>query len=383
MKAAFRINPHSLLLLMIAFVGNAQVMGVDVVLMLILVLFLMFFFRPWAVPRRSALLLLLLVFTLVLAIVRTVRLEIPYSETYTLWPIKAICLIVILAGMKKILWPMGNTLLLAAISLILILAGQIEGGRLVSIFGPNMLYRFFGFLLFFSAMFYFQNRGAGRIANIFFAIFGLFALLLTGSTGALLVIVTVCAVTIYRLSRVFSAIIAGAIAYLLVGSGFLSGALTASTESPAFYARLIYKITTLAANDRFLGWAEIFTRPFSLAGYSYTEFGGLWFYGYYYPHNIFIELYGFYGALGVMISILVLVAIGKSMPALLRGDVVSMTFIVITIGALLSGDMSDNYGVVGLAGGILLRSSLDAKNSFSRLDPRRRVDFENSYRISV
>lgn len=38
-------------------------------------------------------------------------------------------------------------------------------------------------------------------------------------------------------------------------------------------------------------------------------------------------------------------------------DVYFMTFVILLVGANLSGDLSDNYGIVGLAAGLLVRVS--------------------------
>lgn len=355
MNQLTEIEPRSFLLVLIAFVGNGQIAGFDLVLTVLVPLALLLQLRERLTVSRntSPIFLLVIIFALFFAMLRAPVIGIPYFEAYSLWPFKALILTCFLAFGPPLRWPMGNMLALVGICLILVAVGSFENGRLISVFGPNMLYRIFGFLLFFSAMLYFEKRNRGRLLLIFFAIFGLFAALMTGSSGALLVIAVVGIATLLRISRVFGVLITAGATYLVVSSGVLSGTLSTGAHTPAFFSRLLYKVATLQANDRIIGWTEIINSPFVLIGHSYTDFNNLWRLGYQYPHNLFVELYGFYGLIGIILIVLVVAAIFASVKKMFHGDIASLTFIVLFLGSMLSGDLSDNYGVIALVVSVL------------------------------
>jgi len=353
-------DPRSFLLVLFAFVGNGRVGGIDISLAVIAPLLVLVQLRdPWIIRRDALPKLLLVLALLAIAAARTPTIGIPYTDTYGLWPYKAILLLILVAFGRELDWPLGNMLALSFLGLALILVGRIEDGRLVSVFGPNMLYRFFGFLLVFSIMLYLNrteaNAAATRLVLLACAGLGVTASLLTGSSGALVVILTAVFLAMLRVSKGLSVLAIGTAGYWIATSGILVGALTAGAGAPVFYSRALYKVATIQANDRFTGWTEILSQSLTIWGRDYEAFGQIWVFGYAYPHNIFVELYGFYGLVGVLLSGIVLFALFRFVPRMLQGDILSLTFVVLLLGAMLSGDLSDNYGVIGLAAGLLMR----------------------------
>lgn len=359
------LDLRSLLIVLFAFMGNAQVFGLDLALMVVApTLLALSLTTPWKLPYRSYFLYLALATTLFVAVLQARHVAVPYFDAYYLWPIKAFILMTFVVFMGQPRWTSTNMFALSIIVLALILTGNIEGGRLHSAFGPNMLYRLFGMLAFFTAMQGFQQNRGNRLTTA--AMFGLGAvgLVLTGSTGALVVAAAIMALYLYRLSRLvfFSLVIA------LAGIVFLSfnqageGVLALLPDSNlSIVSRSLYKLGALQGEARMIGLLTLFSEPFSVFGHQHADFANLWFFGYAYPHNIFAELYAFYGITGLILIGTILLALCKLTTVAMLTDVYFMTFIILVIGANFSGDLSDNYGVIGLAGGFLVRAGQAAR----------------------
>jgi hypothetical protein len=349
-------EPRSFLLMLAAFIGNATLLGMDIALVCILpTILLMQIGQRWSIPKQSLPTMFVIMLLLVGAAARSSWIGIPYTNEYHLWAWKALFLTVLVAFGRKADWPVGNTTVLAVIVVALVGMGRIEDGRLYSVFGPNMLYRIFGLLLVFSVMERFEASFARRLVMTAFIVVAAYSILLTGSVGSLAMLAIAGAVIVYRYSkRLFFLLV------LLVGIG-LSGALRYSTilnsdpNMPVIVSRLAYKWVNLAASSRFENWSAIVSSPFSMFGHSYADFSSNWSYQHQYPHNIFFELYGFYGVIGIGISIVIIGAVFVALRRLQTGDSLAITYFVLLIGTLFSGDLTDNYGVVGLAAGLLVR----------------------------
>ena len=129
--------------------GNATVFGVDLALA-VLILHLCLFLSKGAVKFSLielifALISLSLIFVLVL---RSTTLGIAYyeQEVYWLWAVKAYLGFYLVFFCRGLGWNEVSTSLLLMFSIILLLMGDIVDGRFYSLFGPNMLYRFFTLL---------------------------------------------------------------------------------------------------------------------------------------------------------------------------------------------------------------------------------------------
>ncbi len=358
MAAFLKLDLRSLLLVLIAFIGNAQILGFDIVLAVCVIALFTQFSQGTKLTRLASGWLAASVVVLLIANLRADEIGIPYFEDYGLWPIKALILTLLIATGRDLTWPMGNMIALAFICIALVGVGRVEEGRLVSVFGPNMLYRVFGFLMIFGVMLYPLRRGKERLLMAGFAVFGLFASLLTGSSGAVLTIGVVVALASLRYSKKLSFGLGLLCLYLIAVLGPLAGSSGVGTTGPATLTRLTYKLTTLEASDRVVGWLDMMSQPFSPLGYDHLDFWYLWSFGYQYPHNLFVELFSFYGVIGAALCVAVIIALYRAVPKVRQGDILAMTLIVLAIGSMLSGDLSDNFGVIGLACGQLSRTAI-------------------------
>jgi hypothetical protein len=351
-------NVRSLLIILAAFVGNAQLFGVDLALYVLLPTAFVFQLRHrWTLLPGSMMALLFIAATLLLAATRAPFVGIPYIDAYHLWPLKTLILTGLIAFGRSPTWPISNMVGLFLMALSIFALGQVQDGRLYSVFGPNMLYRLFGLLLLFSAVYAFKERLAARLLVVLVASLGLLGILLTGSAGGLPILIVAGFVFLYRWSKMtFLAMMAGLAALLVVVWGHPGSLDFLANSDLVSVSRTIRKLGMIGLDTRVIGVQTIFLAPPNLLGHDYTYFSDLWFTGYQYPHNIFAELYGFFGAIGIALSVVVLIAIPHSIAPILFGDVFAMTFAVLLLGSMASGDLSDNYGVIGLAAGLVVRA---------------------------
>jgi len=352
-----QIDLRSFLLVVAAFIGNAQIKGIDITLAVLFpALLLLLVMHSTRVTQGAA--LLYTVFLLIMAVMtyRAATIGIPYFDAYWLWPLKAALLtgfaIVIIPHAR---WPAGNHLMLFGLCMLMLVFARFEYGRMYSLFGPNMLYRLFGIFLVLSAVLFHKDQTLPRPVLLLFFGIGLALSLATGSSGSILIILLGFAIMFWRLGkRNRILIVVAGITFILMISLVLSNTeILANIEQLRWavdrleaVSRLFYKIQTIGTIDRFIGWQSILANPISLLGRDYSMFNGIWFFGYEYPHNLFVELLAFYGYLGlVFIIVIVVTAMLRPLPS----NAISATFMVILLGSMLSGDLSDNFGAIVLA----------------------------------
>lgn len=347
---------RSFLLVLAAFIGNAELFGFHVGLLILFGLAIIQFSYTRKFPRHALILIGFLFGVLIAATIRSQHIGVPYYDRYWLWPVQSMIVILIVLTRTRWNWPMGNVIAFAILGCFIFALGEVVDDRFYSIFGPNMLYRIFGFLFIFSLIYYFGATGLARILLLTFSTFGLMVTLLTGSSGGLAIIAVGCSMALWRVSKwlTVTAITLGGFAFHRFS--ILGGVFDTTYNVPVSFNRLLFKLSNLYVDTRFAAWTEIFSEPPTPFGKDYTSFANLWFSGYLYPHNLFAELYAFYGMIGVVLIVFVvcggIIAFRKS----IEGDILSIAFVVLSIGSLLSGDLSDNYGVIALASGVLLRS---------------------------
>lgn len=362
MKLRFSpLDLRSLLIVLFAFIGNAQVKGVDLALVTIVpILVVTSMGRRLVIHKLNFGLLLFFSALLLAAGIQASYVDVPYFQGYVLWPWKALILMILVGCSHPPKWTTTNMAVLVVIALSLIAVGRFEGGRLFSVFGPNMLYRLFGIIALFSAM---QSsliaRRPNKVLGLATFSLGVFGLALTGSSGAIVVFFVIALYYLYkRLQKLFLGVMIGAgiVGYAAIQQ--LANLPFLSDTNLAFISRSFYKLGTLETDGRLVGLTAIFTEPFVWLGSKHSDFNSVWFFGYEYPHNIFAELYAFFGIIGVMLITVILFTLGKITRKNLASDVYFLTFVVLFIGSNLSGDLSDNFGVIGLAAGLLLRPHL-------------------------
>ncbi|MCK0070288.1 hypothetical protein [Kordiimonas laminariae] len=355
MRWLYTISPKSLLLILVAFIGNAQILGIDLVSFLLVPLFFISIPKDGTLKRHTLLPFCLFTILMMLLITQTILSDIPI-QNYYLWPIKAFFIAMIIAFSDELNWPIGNSMMLFAGCIALIAIGTVIDGRLYSVFGPNMLYRFFGLLLFLSAGLLINSNHTKKILAVTFLGFATFGSILTGSVGAFAIILAVCLFVVTKMPKSFS-IALGCLSIICVLTvSFYADRLAIMTSSLTVYNRILYKILNIEANTRLNGWNEILNKEISFLGFDYYDFSGIWELGYQYPHNIAIELYAFYGITGILTLLILLLGTFKTLKQSITNNFIAISFIVILIGSLFSGELSDNYAVVGMSAGILLRS---------------------------
>lgn len=349
----------SLTLVLFAFIGNARVFGIDLVLVTIFpIALLLWLGRRWSIPSNTGIFFVIISMLMIILALRSYDIQIWYFEPYFIWPIKALILTTLVITYRSPTWPIGNTLILTAFVIILLAMGDVENGRFNSLFGPNMLYRIFGILLLLTLMS--QNNSKLNYFTHYticgIAIFGIF---LTASIGALLVLVVILIayvstkVSTWRL--VLYTIPSTLITYLIIRTTVSSEEI----DSINLLARLAVKISTMSTNVRLVGWSEIMNQPMSFFGYDHYHYNQVWGKGYLYPHNIYVELYAYYGLLGIVAIVAISISLLKSLDRIKMGEPLSITFLILLIGSMLSGDLSDNYGVIGLAMGMIMRPKIN------------------------
>ena len=351
-----RLDFKSLFIVFFAFTGNAQFLGQDLVLLCFFpFLFFLFLKGQQSILYQYSYLYFFMLMLLIFATFLAIKIDIPYFENYILWAPKAAILMTVIGFSKPPRWNMSNMFVFSLMIFLLIITGSIQDGRLFSVFGPNMLYRIFGMLVLFSVMHRFQQNHKVSVVNLLFIGLGIYGIILTGSAGGILVLFLVLLIyTVHFLKR--STPFYGILIVLpIIGLFALSIYFLTTFEELTTFSRISYKLAGLQLSSRFIGLVTLFNAPFSWMGYSYGYFGHLWFFGYEYPHNIFAELYAFYGSIGLFLIAVICSALSKIYVSSLADDVYLLTFAVLLVGACLSGDLSDNYGVIGIAGGLLIR----------------------------
>lgn len=337
-------------MLLFATVGNAQVFGVDLVLVVLgPVCVVLFGLANPAYSQRGILIAMMVVSLAYAMLLMSMRFD---SLTgHTLWSIKAVMLALFVAQTS----PRVRTVqvhLLFVVVLVLYVTSSEQYGRSYGLFGPNMLYRFYG-LLFLASFYMISVREGNRIVWTGYIALALAGIVQTGSVGGALLIAT-GAFLFLRFSIKSMTILAGIVVVLL--------AIWDRLAQLVIVNRLLLKITqdNILTSSRMDGASRILAEGFALFGHPYEAFNHIWRAGYEYPHNIFLELFAFYGLLGILVSIVLLIAFVIVWRRIQRQDcgLFDLTFIAFFVGTLLSGDLSDNYGIVGMAISIVvLRSS--------------------------
>lgn len=344
------VHLQSFVLTVFMLIGNAEAFGLDLGITILLpTLIFLRFLEPTTSYRYPDHRRIFAVTALALITIRSAYIEIPYFDLYYLWPLKA-ALVVVLVDDNNYQWPLFNTFLLFLFCLFLFVASSVEDGRLYSLFGPNMLYRMFGLLLAFSVILLLEvKRNNLRILLIFVIIFSTYVQLLTGSIGAIVILALMPLLFALRLSRRLLFIVVPIIlAFLLISESLTDYLSSFQSNTFVSFHRLALKSSTLDSNERLDAWRQILDHPITIFGSNYDQYAEVWSFDLPYPHNVFVELWAFYGLLGIPIIFYLLKAVIRLRVLSFRTDALGVTYLILFIGALFSGDLSDNFGVVGL-----------------------------------
>lgn len=342
MTQRFQPNFISFFLMVAALAGNAQIGGFDIFLCLAVPVAVILVLQDTGGTVRAFSLLGFMAFLpFAFLLNQALAVDIPYFELYWLWPIKAALLAFMLLRQRGVSWPLENDLMLAGLTTLLLATSSIEEGRLISFFGPNMLYRFFGasFILMLVRA-HFLTGGRLTLAMSIAAI-SVVGMLLTGSVGALGVLIAAfyfARSSLLRLIKTFFGFFVGvaALAALYYVRDFLSTNIMGRIES---------KLDNIDRDERLNTWLGIWHQDPGLFGEPYSRYMFLWTDRIPYPHNFIMELYAFYGWFGFAIALFTLFSFISA-----RKTRYYMYFplVVILIGSLFSGDLSDNFAIFAM-----------------------------------
>ncbi len=176
---------YAFLAIFFAMVGNAQVFGLDVALCFIAPLLLFIFFKQQPVfsPHST---IVAIVFTALSGVMVAIAISgVSEFQSYYLWPIKAMLVALFVSraepGIQHITF-----LAFFAFCALLFLTSSDNAGRSYGLFGPNMLYRFYGLLFGLSLFYWLQTRAFLTLAALGLSLLGVVS---TGSAGGYFVVV--------------------------------------------------------------------------------------------------------------------------------------------------------------------------------------------------
>jgi hypothetical protein len=341
--------------------GNGLVSGIDVGLVLLLFLATI---APLFAQKISSVIHVSLLFGFLIGLVfvgLTIEKEFFYFDNYYLWPIKAILgsTILILAW-KGGQIPLESAILLSwiiglgAFLMLALIFGEVRFGRLYFVFGPNMLYRLACIVLGLIFVASVASRPT-KLTIMLSVIFGTGAVLVILNAGSRGAIVVLGVISLYICRHIFLSLYSWV--YVIAIGGAIAYVISLNMDNRIFIA---FQTDSLLNSGRFDFVRYTGQTPFTVLGNNYEAFLPMAGMHFRYPHNIFLELYFFYGVLGLFVSGLVCFAflrIANDRSMFTNNPVVSIVFIVGVTSACMSGDLSDNYFVIALAVASLLARS--------------------------
>jgi O-antigen ligase len=356
------------LFFVLMFVGNAQINGNDLfhfVFFPAVLLLLILFVALKKINLKSS----CIVFTVSMFFVAIFALNLlngiftlrEGNYQYYYWPIQALTLFMFLIvlissfNFEKSWFGIAFLLLFSFFSIPTIIDFILYSDRVTFIFGPNVLYKVLAVLAIFS-LFYFRKE---KLISLVVVLLLGFSILATGSRTGLLVIFLVLLYYLDVLGylsfkRIFLLIVI-MVLILVIGS--------VVSESRLF----LFDTDTASVSVRFIPWNILLNNPYDFIfglGLSPQEWARLYGVrpgpedlalgseGLQYPHNIFLELIFYYGFIGFLISLFLLISV-----MLLIKDIFKIpqheklfvyVFFTLFIAAFFSGDLKDNYALFGI-----------------------------------
>lgn len=318
-----------------------------------------------------------ILYLLLLLPIFLISIYIDYSFLYSFWIVKAIlsyymlCFLLLSVSSEINSTEFNSKNMFFYLFILIFFAVGVlfsNGDRGSFIFGPNILYRVFGVLVILILM---SCNSWDKIGRIFIAssvaLIALIGLIKTGSRGAIPIILILTIASLHfifrkinlKLMMFVSLLIFLIVIYYLYSSEsfFVSSRLSNfDYEGNRSLALRINLWNDFGGN--------LYSWIISL-GHSYEEFKlNYWEPDFPYPHNIFIELIYFYGFFGTLLSLLIFVSFLNLLISILKAEYDSYTSwgyiaIIIFLGALFSGNLSNNYMVISL---LMILNKLRYKN---------------------
>ena len=201
--------------------------------------------------------------------------------------------------------------------------GSYEGGRLSFVFGPNMLYRVFCVTLLFLVF-----LSKSKIKQIILYSSLALSINIIGSKGGLVILL---------LNLIRTKILLSFIVFLLFIVFFdYSNFRIFNFSNIETGHRLNFLLDT--------SWHNIF-------GNSYVGFLSFYNSSFQHPHNIILELFFYYGIFSIPLVLLLLISFFRVMflNYINKYLIFALPFFVFFLGAMFSGDITDNYVVLSLS----------------------------------
>ena len=327
-------------------IGNANIYSIDIALVFIFPVCIALYYvnnNTFRIFDLYALFTYFL-FTILLAFQ---SLQVPELQNYCLWPIKAFLVVILLVANGSLVTK-EQYLCIFAFALLLYITSNDEGGRAYGLFGPNMLYRFYGVLFIFTIYLYTCRLDKSYLLAAGLAI-SVVGILSTGSAGGILTLIVCSTVFInFRLRYLMVGIIS--LFFIYLGWDWINNITVVE--------RIVSKLNSglFTESVRINGILTITSGDFSFFGHPYSYYNHIWEDLYVYPHNIFAELYAFFGVSGVVVIIILISALITSIFNVRerKAGIFDLIFIALLPGTIVSGDLSDNYGLIGMGMGILI-----------------------------
>lgn len=342
-----------ILLFLLVFSGNGTLLGIELFFIFFFVAMILVLIYGNTNIGKKNLIIFLSMFAL-LIISFPISIQVDYSDSYILWPVKALLLLIYVSFAKKVSF--GKYFLFFLGLFLLFILPFVEfsdSGRMSAIFGPNILYRIFAFSFCYSVLaFYDKSITANFFSKSLCLIIFLgssLGIAYAGSVGGIVTIIILIMFFSPRKSGYFSSVFVLTLWYF---SEFIFRLFDINI---LLIQRLLSKSESITESARFVGWSDLISLSKFPYITPYETFTSVWSYGFYYPHNIFLELFLFFGLFGALLAVFLIRAL---LACLKRKDsndnFIKLLFLVIFTGSLFSGELSDNYAVVSLAGLILM-----------------------------
>ncbi|XNS90236.1 O-antigen ligase family protein [Vibrio cyclitrophicus] len=259
---------------------------------------------------------------------------------------------IVVRGKFRSLSQIRAPLLLLTILLALFLTGGYVHytiyGRSAFIFGPNVLYRLYGFLFFLASFLTYRLVSNRTYIRLFFLILSVFGVFITGSRGGVPVIVLMI-LCFYIDLPIFKKKLTNIIFLVsLIFPIILYFVLKLESLNLRIFA--FDDIDGASLGSRFLAFHDAlsnFTKYFFSLGMSSQDYFNILNYGY--PHNISVELLVYYGGIGSFFAISLLASIFIfSRRALVDENFrfLYFCFLCFLVSSSFSGDMIHNFPTI-------------------------------------
>lgn len=332
-----------LIIFVIIFVGNAAVMGIPLSIFAMVIAYIYIYSRatiknPIAIDWRQSFLIMMMLICVAYDVINLRS----YDKLFFLWGICAISIGIIIPNIRSMTVVESKFISFALLSFVSIfMIGSLlfsdENGRANFVFGPNVLYRVFGFFLLLSIL----SKSLGPVLKFIVAMFAAYGIILTQSRGGLIILAIASITILINSQKKFAGWFFLGIFWILLMALFSDVAVPSMSLSDS---RL--SITDGMSLNVRLDFMTALPSEITMFGNSYSSFYLNYYYPEFrYPHNVVGELVYFYGTIGIVLSVLLVKKfIGLSISLLRRQslDAFDIAFIIIFVGAQFSGDLFDN-----------------------------------------